>query len=222
MMELKQIEKSFSAGEVSEQVLKGVTLTIESGKLTALTGVSGSGKSTLLSIAAGLQSTTSGSVLFDGRDLTSLDQEELRALRAGSFGFVFQSSHLVPFLTAAEQLELMLKTSGRKLSKKAAAAEISRVLTRVGMEHRRNAYPDTMSGGEKQRIAIARALIHQPKIVFADEPTASLDSKRSHDIMKLLKDITTDTGTAVLMVTHDEEMLGYADRVVEMRDGLIG
>ncbi|MFD2912776.1 ABC transporter ATP-binding protein [Jeotgalibacillus terrae] len=220
-MELKQIEKSFSAGEVSEQVLKDVTLTIESGKLTALTGVSGSGKSTLLSIAAGLQSTTSGSVLFDGRDLTALDQEALRALRAGSFGFIFQSSYLVPFLTAAEQLELMLKTSGRKLSKKTAPAEISRILTRVGMEHRPDAHPDTMSGGEKQRIAIARALIHQPKIVFADEPTASLDSKRSHDIMKLLKDMTTNTGTAVLMVTHDEEMLRYADRVVEMRDGQI-
>ncbi|TDL32823.1 ABC transporter ATP-binding protein [Jeotgalibacillus sp. S-D1] len=220
-MQIKDIRKSFRSGETVEEVLKGVDITLHEGEVTALVGTSGSGKSTLLTIAAGLQSSSDGSVLFEGKDLTLMNQEEIRQIRASAFGFVFQSAHLVPFLTVEEQLSLMLDVAHSALSKKERKAATAQMIEQVGLTHRKNAYPASLSGGEKQRVAIARALVHQPKILFADEPTAALDSKRSHDIMKQIQTLTKQMGIAVLLVTHDEEMLQYADRVVEMRDGVV-
>lgn len=218
---IDEVKKTFSNGEIEEEVLKGVNLSLKEGEITALVGPSGSGKSTILTIAAGLQKASGGEILFEGKDMTKMSQEEIRHIRATDFGFVFQSSHLVPFLTVEEQLELMLDVSETKISKKEQTTAIADILKLVDMEHRKDAYPSSLSGGERQRVAIARAIIHRPKILFADEPTASLDTKRSKTVMELLQELTRTLNLTTLMVTHDEEMLPYADRIITMRDGYI-
>lgn len=218
---IDDVEKTFKTGDVSEKILKGVDLELNEGEITALVGPSGSGKSTILTIAAGLQKASDGQVLFEGHDMTKMSQEEIRKIRSSDFGFIFQSSHLVPFLTAEDQLLLMLDVAETKLTKKQQKQEVAKVLDLVGMSHRKDAYPSSLSGGEKQRIAIARAIIHQPKMLFADEPTASLDSKRSKEVMEIIRNLTKTLKITTLMVTHDEEMLPYADRIVTMKDGLI-
>ncbi len=218
---IDEVTKTFINGEVEEQVLKGVNLSLNEGKITALVGASGSGKSTILTIAAGLQRASGGEVLFEGKNMTEMSQEDIRQIRASEFGFVFQSSHLVPFLTVEEQLLLMLDVAETKMNKRAQTKEVKKVLTLVDMVHRKDAYPASLSGGEKQRVAIARAIIHKPKILFADEPTASLDSKRSKDVMMLIRELTKTLNITTLMVTHDEDMLTYADQVITMKDGLI-
>lgn len=218
---IQDVTKKFTTGEVTEQVLNGINLSLKEGELTALVGASGSGKSTLLTIAAGLQRASDGQVQFEGNNMTAMTQEEIRKIRASKFGFVFQSAHLVPFLTVEEQLMLMLNVSESKMSKHEQKEEVAKILKLVEMNHRKDAYPSSLSGGEKQRVAIARAIIHKPKILFADEPTASLDSKRSHDVMTLIRDLTKTLHITALMVTHDEEMLPYADRIITMKDGLI-
>lgn len=215
----QDIRKTFKTGEVAEEILKGIDLSLTQGEITALVGASGSGKSTLLTIAAGLQPASGGEIHFNGEDLTAMNQEQIRQIRAEAFGFVFQSAHLVPFLTAEEQLLLMLETAGSPLSAKQRREEVEKILDEVGMGHRKTAYPASLSGGEKQRIAIARAIVHQPKLLFADEPTASLDSTKSHEVMKLLQKLTKTLNIATLMVTHEEDMLAYADRVITMKDG---
>ncbi|MFF2481080.1 ABC transporter ATP-binding protein [Paenibacillus sp. NPDC058071] len=218
---IQDVTKTFASGDTEEQVLKGVRLTLQMSEVTALVGASGSGKSTLLTIAAGLQKATSGEVRFGDRNLTAMTETERRDVRAREFGFIFQSAHLVPFLTVEEQLLLMLNVSGNRSGKREQKEAVARMLELVEMTHRRSAYPSSLSGGEKQRVAVARALIHQPKILFADEPTASLDSRRSRDVMTLIRDLTKRLGIATLLVTHDEEMLPFADRVIAMKDGLI-
>jgi putative ABC transport system ATP-binding protein len=218
---IDEVKKTFINGEVKEQVLKGINLSLQQGEITALVGASGSGKSTILTIAAGLQRATDGQVLFNKKNMTDMSQEQIRKIRASEFGFVFQSSHLVPFLTVEEQLMLMLDVSGTKMKKKEQKVEVAKILKLIDMDHRRDAYPASLSGGEKQRVAIARAIIHKPKMLFADEPTASLDSKRSKDVMTLIRELTRTLSITTLMVTHDEEMLSYADHVITMKDGLI-
>jgi len=218
---MENVRKTFTNGEVQEEILKGINLTLKEGEVTALVGASGSGKSTLLTIAAGLQPTTDGQVIFEGKNLTTLSAEQVRQVRASKFGFVFQFAHLVPFLTVEEQLLLMLEVSESPLKKREQQIEVERVLNLVGMDHRKDAYPSSLSGGEKQRVAIARAIIHKPKVLFADEPTASLDSKRSKDVMELICELTKTLNITTLMVTHDEEMLAYTDQVIKMNDGKI-
>lgn len=218
---IEDVTKSFRNGEVEEKVLKGVNLSLTEGEITALVGPSGSGKSTILTIAAGLQKASGGQIMFEGNDMTAMSQEDIRKVRSSEFGFVFQSSHLVPFLTVEEQLDLMLDVAESKMDKKQQKEEIARILKLVGMDHRKDAYPPSLSGGEKQRVAIARAIIHKPKILFADEPTASLDTKRKKEVMELIRELTKSLGLTTLMVTHDEEMLPYADRIITMRDGVI-
>ncbi|ADH97788.1 ABC transporter ATP-binding protein [Salisediminibacterium selenitireducens] len=221
MFTMEGITKEIQNGEVQESLLKGVSLTLKEGEVTALTGASGSGKSTLLTIAAGLQPASEGTIHFNGERVSTMSQEELRALRASSFGFVFQSAHLVPFLNVADQLALMLKVSGTKMKRIERDDRVEELLKAVGMTHRKKAYPASLSGGEKQRVAIARAVIHQPKVLFADEPTASLDSVKSNEVMTLIRNLTKDGQITTLMVTHDQEMLSYADRIVTMKDGII-
>lgn len=218
---IDEVRKTFSNGEVKEEILKGVNLSLREGEITALVGASGSGKSTLLTIAAGLQPASGGKVLFEEKNMTAMSTEQVRKIRACKFGFVFQFAHLVPFLTVEEQLMLMLDVSELKLKKDEQKAEIDKVLKLVGMDHRKKAYPSSLSGGEKQRVAIARAIIHKPKVLFADEPTASLDSKRSKDVMLLIRDLTKTLNITTLIVTHDEEMLSFADRIIKMSDGQI-
>ena len=218
---LDEVRKTFKNGEIKEEILKGINLSLREGEITALVGASGSGKSTLLTIAAGLQPATNGQVVFNGNNMTTMNDEQIRQIRASQFGFVFQFAHLVPFLTVEEQLLLMLDVSESKLKKQEQKIEINRILKLVEMEHRKDAYPSSLSGGEKQRVAIARAIIHKPKILFADEPTASLDSKRSKDVMRLIRDLTKTLNITTLMVTHDEEMLSYVDHIIKMSDGLV-
>ncbi len=217
----QEVRKTFVNGEVAEEILKGIDLSLQEGEITALVGASGSGKSTLLTIAAGLQPSSDGQIVFNGQNMTDMNSEQIRQIRASEFGFVFQAAHLVPFLTVEEQLMLMLDVAGNKLSKKQQQQEIVELLKQVGMDHRKDAYPASLSGGEKQRVAIARAIIHKPKMLFADEPTASLDSKRSKDVMALIRELTKTLGITTLMVTHDEEMLSYVDHVITMKDGLV-
>ncbi|MGE7843493.1 ABC transporter ATP-binding protein [Lysinibacillus sp. NPDC093712] len=218
---MENVRKTFTNGEVQEEILKGINLTLKEGEVTALVGASGSGKSTLLTIAAGLQPTSDGQIIFEGNNMTALTKEQVRQVRASKFGFVFQFAHLVPFLTVEEQLLLMLEVSESALKKHEQQREVERLLKLVGMDHRKNAYPSSLSGGEKQRVAIARAIIHKPKVLFADEPTASLDSKRSKDVMELIRNLTKTLNITTLMVTHDEEMLSYTDQVIKMNDGKI-
>lgn len=221
MFTLSEVRKTFTNGEIEEEILKGVNLSLKEGEIAALVGASGSGKSTLLTIAAGLQSASSGQVIFENNNITAMSSEEVRQIRANKFGFVFQFAHLVPFLTVEEQLLLMLDVSESPLSKQEKKAEVHKTLQLVGMDHRKNAYPSSLSGGEKQRVAIARAIIHKPKVLFADEPTASLDSKRSRDIMSLIQNLTKTLNITTLIVTHDEEMLSYVDRVIKISDGMV-
>jgi ABC-type lipoprotein export system ATPase subunit len=218
---IDEVRKTFTNGEVKEEILKGINLSLREGEITALVGASGSGKSTLLTIAAGLQPASDGSVVFEGKNMTTMNSEQVRKIRASKFGFVFQFAHLVPFLTVEEQLILMLEVSESKFKKSDQKREIDHILRLVGMEHRKNAYPSSLSGGEKQRVAIARAIIHKPKVLFADEPTASLDSKRSKDVMSLIRDLTKTLNITTLMVTHDVEMLSYADHIIKMSDGQV-
>ncbi|MEQ6856152.1 ABC transporter ATP-binding protein [Lysinibacillus capsici] len=218
---IDEVRKTFKNGEVEEEILKGINLSLNEGEITALVGASGSGKSTLLTIAAGLQSATDGQVLFEEQNLTTMKTDQVRKIRASKFGFVFQFAHLVPFLTVEEQLLLMLDVAESPLKKNEQKYEVNRLLKLVGMEHRKTAYPSSLSGGEKQRVAIARAIIHQPKVLFADEPTASLDSQRSKEIMLLLRTLTKTLNITTLLVTHDEEMLAYTDRIIKMSDGVV-
>lgn len=218
---MDKVKKAFMNGELKEEILKGIDLSLQRGEITALVGASGSGKSTLLTIAAGLQSASGGNIIFEGENINDMNPKQIRKIRAHKFGFIFQFAHLVPFLTVEEQLLLMLDISELKLKNFERKKEINRILRLVGMNRRKYAYPSSLSGGEKQRIAIARAIIHKPKVLFADEPTASLDSKRSKDIMSLIRDLTKTLNITTLMVTHDEEMLSYADHIIKMSDGVI-
>ncbi|SDC00474.1 putative ABC transport system ATP-binding protein [Terribacillus halophilus] len=221
LLETINLQKTVQNGDTQENILKGIQLSFQKGKITALIGASGSGKSTFLTILAGLQSVSSGEVLLEGNSLVAMSAEQLRKLRAKEFGYVFQYAHLVPFLTVEEQLHLMLDIAASPLSKQERKQEVHDVLGMIDMLHRQHAYPSILSGGEKQRVAIARAVIHKPKLLFADEPTASLDSKRSMDIMELILKLTKKNDITTLMVTHDEDMLRYADRVIKMNDGKI-
>ena len=219
VFELIDIDKEFKNGRNVEKILKSVDLKLKEGELTALTGPSGSGKSTLLTIAACLQKKSDGIIKFNGQDISKESDGKIRNIRAEKFGFVFQQAHLVPFLTVKEQLELMLDTANVKKKKK--DRKIDKVLEAVDLSNHKDSYPESLSGGEKQRAAIARAIIHDPEILFADEPTASLDSKRSKEVMELIKSLSAKLGITVLMVTHDMDMLEYADSRVEMKDGQI-
>jgi len=221
IFKVDNLMKTFQNGEVEEQVLKGIDLTLNEGEVTALVGASGSGKSTLLTIAAGLQPATNGKIMFNGDNLSTMKQDEVRKIRAEQFGFIFQSSHLVPFLNVEDQLMLMLDVSGSKMKKHEKKVEVDRILKLVGMGHRKDAYPASLSGGEKQRVAISRAIIHKPNMLFADEPTASLDSKRSNEVMELIQDLTKTLQITTLLVTHEEELLQFADKVITIKDGLV-
>lgn len=218
---INNVRKTYHNGDIKEEILKGVNLSLREGEITALVGASGSGKSTLLTIAAGLQSASDGQVFFEEKNISAMNQEQIREIRSKKFGFIFQFAHLVPFLTVQEQLMLMLDVSETGLKKSEQKREVDKILQLVGMEHRKHAYPSSLSGGEKQRVAIARAIIHKPKVLFADEPTASLDSKRSKEIMTLIRDTTKTLNITTLIVTHDEEMLSYTDHIIKMSDGLI-
>ncbi|NQT70467.1 MAG: ABC transporter ATP-binding protein [Desulfobacteraceae bacterium] len=201
----------------SLQVVKGVNLDVNKGEFVAIVGKSGSGKTTLLSLLSGLERPSSGRVILDGRDITDSSENELALFRRDTVGFVFQSFHLIPTLSAWENVALPLfpvKISAEKRRERALE-----LLRQMEMEHRAEHRPSTLSGGEKQRVAIARALINNPKIVFADEPTGNLDSATTDAILEILKCLHADNGLSLVMVTHDLDLAESSDRIIRMQDG---
>jgi ABC-type lipoprotein export system ATPase subunit len=201
----------------SLRVVKGVNLDIRKGEFVSIVGKSGSGKTTLLSLLSGLERPSSGRVTLNGRDITDSSENELALFRRDTVGFIFQSFHLIPTLSAWENVALPLFPVKIPIEKRKQRA--LGLLRQMELEHRADHRPSTLSGGEKQRVAIARALINNPKIVFADEPTGNLDSATSEAIMGTLKSLHEDNGLSLVMVTHDLDLAGSSDRIVRMQDG---
>jgi len=210
MIKLTDVEQTYGA----MKVLEHVSFEAKEGELIALVGPSGSGKSTLLQLLGLLQTPSGGRIQFDDRLLQDTSDEQRRRMRLLEIGFIFQESHLVPFLTAAEQLELVAEEAGHDID---AAAH----LETFGLRDRADHLPQALSGGERQRVAIARALVNDPRLVLADEPTASLDYANARQVMDLLRQQAHQHGKTVIVITHDERMLTYCDRVLRMEDGQI-
>ncbi|MEU6483193.1 ABC transporter ATP-binding protein [Streptomyces sp. NPDC046887] len=199
--------------------LRGAEVTVRAGEVVAVMGPSGSGKSTLLHCLAGIVRPDSGSVVYDGRELTALSDAERSALRRGDFGFVFQFGQLVPELSCLENVALPLRLGGKR--KRAAEARAAEWLERLEAAELARQLPGALSGGQAQRVAVARALVTGPRIVFADEPTGALDSLGGERVMRLLGEAARDTGAAVLLVTHDIRVAAYSDREITVRDGAV-
>ena len=210
MIKLTEVEQTYGA----MKVLEHVSFEAKEGELIALVGPSGSGKSTLLQLLGLLQTPSGGRIQFDDRLLQDTSDEQRRRMRLLEIGFIFQESHLVPFLTAAEQLELVAEEAGHDID---AAAH----LETFGLRDRADHLPQALSGGERQRVAIARALVNDPRLVLADEPTASLDYANARQVMDLLRQQAHEHGKTVIVITHDERLLSYCDRVLRMEDGIL-
>jgi putative ABC transport system ATP-binding protein len=217
VLEAIGVGKQVSSPEGTLAILSGVSLAIARGETVAVMGASGAGKSTLLALLAGLDEPTAGEVRLAGKDLTRLDEDGRAAVRAGHVGFVFQSFHLVPSLTALENVMLPLELAGRG-DARAAALE---VLARVGLAERVGHYPRQLSGGEQQRVAIARAFVTRPDVLFADEPTGNLDATTGERIMELLFGLNAETGTTLVLVTHDRALAARCGRVIRLDAGRI-
>ena len=219
VVELENLEKSYQLGKVTVNALRGVTLKLLQGEFMVIMGPSGSGKTTLLNIIGTLDKPSSGRALVDGEDITRMSDGQLTKLRRHKIGFVFQFHNLIPVLTALENVELPLVTSGAK--RKMSRDRALELLRRVGLQDRTDHLPDELSGGEQQRVAIARALANHPRIVLADEPTGDLDTQTGSEVVQLMHNIAKQEGSSVVVVTHDPVVAEKADRLVEMRDGRI-
>ena len=217
ILEAKGLKKQYGSGETAVHALAGVDLTVEEGSFVSIVGTSGSGKSTLLHMLGGLDRPTAGTVLVDGRDLSTLKDEALTIFRRRKIGFVFQAYDLVPVLNVYENVVLPIELDGRRPD----ATWIDQVIGALGLEGRLDALPGQLSGGQQQRVAIARALAAKPAIVLADEPTGNLDSRTSQDVLSLLKLAGQRFGQTIVMITHDEEIAQLADRIVRIEDGRI-
>ena len=215
MIETRDLVKSVDTSEGVLTILRGVSLKFESGEAVAIVGASGSGKSTLLGLMAGLDSSTSGEIILDGHELSSLDEEERAVLRGQLVGFVFQSFQLLPSLTALENVMLPIELKGDSAAKEKATD----LLGRVGLSERWHHYPNQLSGGEQQRIAIARAFATEARILFADEPTGNLDTATGAKIVELLFDLNKAFSTTLVLVTHDERLAARCDRQVRLVAG---
>src|SRR5262249_30122989 len=218
-LELNRISKSYREGEVERVVLRDVSLTIARGEIVVLLGRSGSGKSTLLNVIAGIDRPTAGSVIVNGTDLTALDEQARTRFRRRHIGFVFQFFNLIPLLTVEENLVLPLDLNNRPHAKGAARAR--ELLDRVGLGGRGDSYPERLSGGEQQRLAIARALIHDPALILADEPTGNLDAETAADVLDLLDTLAREAGRTVVMVTPSRAVVGAADRSFAIQRGAL-
>jgi putative ABC transport system ATP-binding protein len=213
----REVVRSYGAGDTAVHALRGVSLDIARGRLTAVMGPSGSGKSTLMHILAGLDRPTEGLVAIEGTDITGLQDTALTKLRRDHIGFIFQFFNLLPMLTAAENIVLPQKLAGEKIDR----AWVSELTTKVGLGDRLTHRPAELSGGQQQRVAVARALVSRPTVMFADEPTGNLDSTTSGEILALLRDSVDTFGQTTVMVTHDAHAAAIADRVLFLADGEI-
>jgi putative ABC transport system ATP-binding protein len=215
MLELKRVSKKYIEGKSEHIVLNNLNLSVKEGEIIILFGKSGSGKSTLLNIISGIDTPDSGNVLIGGADITRLDEKERTLIRRNKIGFIFQFFNLIPTLTVKENLLLPLELSEIKNEEE----KINSILSELELLERSNTYPDKLSGGEQQRIAIARALIHDPDIILADEPTGNLDYETSLQIIDLLDRVVKKEGKTMIMVTHSRDVIGLADRIFSLREG---
>ncbi len=213
----QDVTRRYGEGDTCVHALRGVSLDVARGKLTAVMGPSGSGKSTLMHILAGLDKPSSGTVSIDGTEITTLGDTDLTKLRREHIGFVFQFFNLLPMLSAEENVELPLRIAGEKTDKQ----WFENLLEKMGLSERRTHRPSELSGGQQQRVAIARALVSQPTVVFADEPTGNLDSATSGEILDLLRSSVDELGQTTVMVTHDPRAAAIADRILFLADGSI-
>lgn len=217
VLELRQVSRQFTQGGVTVKALRKTDIAISSGEFVAVVGPSGSGKSTFLTIAGGLQNPSSGKVFIHGQDITNLSAKALSRVRLDEVGFILQASNLVPFLTVEKQLELIDRVTKRPSD----ADAVDALFKHLGIEKLRHKYPSDLSGGERQRAAIAKVLYSNPNLILADEPTASLDSKKAFEVVELLARETKERQKATVMVTHDERLLKYCDTVYDMSDGIL-
>lgn len=211
--------RDFKVGNETIHALKNISIDIQSGSLTILKGRSGSGKTTLINLLGLIDKPTSGSITVLGKDTTGISEEEKNNLRLGTYGFVFQSGALIPNMTVFENVELTLRLN--KLASKERKSRVEQCLEIVGLVKKLNQYPQELSGGELQRIGIARAIVHKPKIIFADEPTSALDFNTGLKILKLFKTLIEKEGITLIMTTHDPKLIPAADCVYNLKDGEI-
>ena len=217
ILEADNVTKEYSMGSEEVHALNGVTVAIEPGEFVAILGTSGSGKSTLLNLFGGLDHPTSGDIRFNGQSLAPLSSREMSRYRLRSIGMIFQSFNLIPTMTARQNVSLALAFAGMKQTERQQRSR--ELLERVGLGARVDHRPSELSGGEQQRVSIARALANEPQVLLADEPTGNLDSARAAEILELLKTMQRD-GKTIVMVTHDQELAGrFADRIIKLKDG---
>lgn len=219
MIEANEIRMALGERAGRVEALKGINLSLAGGELTLLMGPSGSGKTTLLSVLGCMLSPTSGSVNIRGRAITGLDAEDLAQVRRENIGFVFQSYHLFPTLTAAENVRLSLDVRGDRSPQ--ARVKANQALATVGLAHKAGSFPRALSGGEQQRVAVARAIVGDPSVILADEPTAALDSENGQAVMTVLAELAKDPSRAMFIVTHDPRIMPFADRILRIEDGRI-
>ncbi len=217
ILELHDVSKSYTEGDTVRQVLSGVHVTLHPGEFVVLLGRSGSGKSTLLNLISGIDLPTQGSVRVTGRELGTLSEQERTLLRREHIGFIFQAFNLLPTLTVEENVRLPLELTGR--TGPTAHSRVRELLGRVGLGHRGASFPDRLSGGEQQRVAVARALSHAPPLLLADEPTGNLDEQTGRQVLDLLEGLTRQEKACALVVTHDPDLLSRADRVLALESG---
>ena len=217
ILQTTELKKYYGAKPNITRALDGVTLSIEKGEFVAIVGTSGSGKSTLLNMIGGLDVPTSGKVIVDGRELSTLKDEQLTIFRRRKIGFIFQNYNLVPVLNVYENIVLPVELDGNKVDKKF----MKEVVQMLGLEDKLNNMPNNLSGGQQQRVAIARSLINNPSILLADEPTGNLDSTTSKEVLHMFKDLNRQQGITVILVTHDPKIAAFTDRAINMADGLI-
>ena len=219
ILQCQQLTKRFTQGGLDVEVLKGIDLSISTGERIAIMGASGSGKSTLLHLLGGLDSPTSGNIILDGEDLSNVSQTRLGALRNRSLGFIYQFHHLLGEFTVLENIVMPLLIGGKPIKESKQSGQ--KLLERVGLGHRIDHKPGEISGGERQRAAVARALINQPKCILADEPTGNLDSKTAEQIYQLMLELNTELNVSFLVVTHDPDLAARMDIVLHMENGLV-
>lgn len=216
-LHMNSVTKYYAEGSNRIAALDKVSITVDPGEFVAVVGPSGSGKSTFLSVAGALLKASEGEVNLSGQELSLLSERELSTIRLNEIGFIMQSSNLVPYLNVMDQLLVVKRMSGKVKSADKVAAK--KLLEELGLGAKLKSFPEELSGGEKQRTAIARALINDPNVILADEPTASLDTRRAHEVVSLIAQEARSRKKAAIMVTHDERMLEYCDKVYRMEDG---
>ncbi|MEC9490381.1 MAG: ABC transporter ATP-binding protein [Halanaerobiales bacterium] len=220
LVKLVGLKKTYQQGKIAVPALRGIDMEIESGEFTTIFGPSGSGKTTLLNMIGCLDKSTAGEIIFDGHSINKLNNKELAEIRRYNLGFIFQSYNLIPVLTAFENVEFAIRLID-KHSKKERREKVMNLLEEVGLGDLASRRPNELSGGQKQRVAVARALIKEPKLVLADEPTANLDSETSQEVLEIMQKMNKELNTTFIFSTHDPQVMEYANRLIEIKDGMI-